>query len=175
MIGARAEGERYAAELAPKLPLQWRGTRRLNSPQAAISLALLGVDEGAAASSRSTESTLGGTRRRLTMPASDSLTFDWNVSVRRLAMNDAKLASDVVHGIDASLIARGVLDDHGVLRLDDAGHHVRRDSLHRARHLRRSEGARDRVRRVGAAEARPANRSFRAYRRRSCRRSPARK
>jgi hypothetical protein len=53
-------------------------------------------------------------------PTGDALTFDGQLGVRGLAINNPRLALDVVRGVDATVLARGVLDDKGTLRLDDA-------------------------------------------------------
>ena len=51
--------------------------------------------------------------------AGDAMTFDGNSPFMRSPSIVPRVASEIVRGVDATLIARGVLDDHGALRLDD--------------------------------------------------------
>jgi hypothetical protein len=84
-----------------------------------ISLALLGFEEGAAGLVDVDQTTVNG-RGQAAMPAAgDAMTFDGQLAVHALAINRPSVANEVVRGVDATLIARGVLDDHGALRLDD--------------------------------------------------------
>jgi hypothetical protein len=50
----------------------------------------------------------------------ESLTFDGEIGVRGLSVQDRRLASEVVRGLDLSVGARGVMSDKGEVRIDDA-------------------------------------------------------
>jgi hypothetical protein len=50
-----------------------------------------------------------------------SLTFDADASLRRLSIHDARLAPEVLNGIDLDVRARGVATSAGELRVDDFG------------------------------------------------------
>jgi hypothetical protein len=84
-----------------------------------ISLALLGFEEGAAGLVEVGRTTVSGHGRASMPPAGDAITFDGELSVGALAFNRPAIANEVVRGIDATLVARGVIDQDGSLRLDD--------------------------------------------------------
>jgi hypothetical protein len=85
-----------------------------------VSLSLLGVKEGAAGLTEVKRATVAGKGRVVLEGHGQSLTFDSELSVRGLAIREARLANDTVRGLDIGLSARGVLSDQGELRLDDA-------------------------------------------------------
>jgi hypothetical protein len=85
-----------------------------------ISLALLGFDEGAVGLVEVARTTVTGHGRASLDASADSLTFDGEISVHALAIDRPSVASQVVRGIDATVLARGALDGHGALRIDDA-------------------------------------------------------
>ena len=104
--------------LSARLPLGGQDAT-LSFDGGPISLALLGFEEGAAGLVEVSHTTVTG-HGRASMPASgDAMTFDGELSVRALAINRPAIANEVVRGLDATLIARGVLDENGSLRMDD--------------------------------------------------------
>jgi hypothetical protein len=84
-----------------------------------ISLARLGFDEGAAGLVAVDRTTVSGRGRVSLAAAGDALTFEGDLAARGLAIDERRVAAETVRGIDVSALARGVLDDHGVLRVDD--------------------------------------------------------
>ena len=85
-----------------------------------VALSLLGVKNGAMGLTDVERATLAGTGRVVVAARGDSMTFDVDVKVRGLAVKHPKLAADTVRGLDFGVAARGLLDDKGQLRLDDA-------------------------------------------------------
>ncbi len=85
-----------------------------------VSLTLLGVHEGALGLVDVDKAMVGG-RARLTLAAdASSLSFEIEGSTRSLAIRSARLAADVVRGIDLDVRVRGRLSAPANLRLDEA-------------------------------------------------------
>jgi hypothetical protein len=101
------------------LPLD-AGDATLSMEGGPISLALLGVDEGALGLVEVAGTTLTARGRAALATGGDSLTFDGDLSVRGLAIDRPELAAGVIRGVDATAVLRGLVDDKGTLRLDDA-------------------------------------------------------
>ena len=85
-----------------------------------VSLSLLGVQEGAAGLAEVDRATAAGRGRMVLDGNAQSLTFDLALTARGLAVREARLADDTVRGLDLSISARGLLDDKGEMRIDDA-------------------------------------------------------
>lgn len=85
-----------------------------------VSLALLGVKEGTKGLTDVSKGLVSGKGHVVLSSAADSLTFDGNVSLRGISLKQPRIAPEPMHGIDLSVAARGMLDDQGKLRLDDA-------------------------------------------------------
>jgi Transglycosylase len=85
-----------------------------------VALSLLGMKNGAMGLADVERATLAGKGRVVIAAAGDAMTFDVDVKVRGLAVHHAKLATDTLRGLDFGVAARGLLDDQGQLRLDDA-------------------------------------------------------
>jgi hypothetical protein len=85
-----------------------------------VALPLLGVTEGAAGLTDVEHATVAGKARAVLAAGGSNLTFDGELRVHGLALKRQKIAAEVVHAPDFSVIARGTLDDQGELRLDDA-------------------------------------------------------
>ncbi len=85
-----------------------------------VSLAVLGVQEGMKGLTEVSKGTVSGKGQLVLSASADALTFDGSVSLKSIALKQPKLALDVLRGIDLEVAGRGVLDDHGKLRLDDA-------------------------------------------------------
>ena len=115
--GSSADGTSVSVSAA--LPLT-AGDASVSLAGGPVSLGALGVDEGAAGLVEVDRTTIEGRSKIALGPGeNDPLTFDVDFSARALAISEPKVADDVVRGLDAAMIARGVLDDSGTLRLDD--------------------------------------------------------
>ena len=84
-----------------------------------VSLSLLGIKEGAAGLVDVTHATVAGRARAVLAGDGATVTFDGDWTARGVSIESARLASDVVRGLDLQLRARGVLTAPGELRLDD--------------------------------------------------------
>ena len=104
--------------LSTRLPLGGQDAT-LSFDGGPISLALLGFEDGAAGLVEVSRTTVTGHGRASMPAAGDAMTFDGELSVRALAINRPAIANEIVRGLDATLIARGVLDENGSLRMDD--------------------------------------------------------
>ena len=85
-----------------------------------LSLSLLGVREGALGLVDVGQATAIGKARIVLAGDASALTFDVEGATRGLAVQNARLAPDVVRGLDVEVRARGVLSTPGDLRLDEA-------------------------------------------------------
>lgn len=85
-----------------------------------VALSLLGVKNGAMGVTDVERATLAGQGRLVVSAAGDALTFDVDVKVRGLSVKQPRLATDALRGLDFGVAARGLLDDKGQLRIDDA-------------------------------------------------------
>jgi transglycosylase-like protein len=86
-----------------------------------VSLARLGIHEGAAGLVDVAKATVTGRARIVLAGDGSSLTFDGDGGLHGLSIENARLAVDVVHDIDLDLRARGVATSQGELRVDDFG------------------------------------------------------
>jgi hypothetical protein len=84
-----------------------------------VSLAVLGVREGTKGLTDVSHGMVSGKGQLVLSEAADALTFDGEVALHSLALKEPRISPEPVHGIDLSLSGRGVLDDHGKMRLDD--------------------------------------------------------
>ncbi|HEY4012330.1 MAG TPA: biosynthetic peptidoglycan transglycosylase [Polyangiaceae bacterium] len=85
-----------------------------------VSLAVLGVREGAMGLVDVDSARVDGRGRVVLAADGSALTFDIDGSAQGLALSHARLATDVVRGIDVSARTRGTLSAEGELRIDDA-------------------------------------------------------
>jgi hypothetical protein len=85
-----------------------------------VSLAALGVQEGTKGLTDVSRGMVSGKGQLVLSAAADALTFDGEVTFRSLSLKQPKIAPETLRGIDFTLSARGVLDDAGKLRIDDA-------------------------------------------------------
>jgi hypothetical protein len=85
-----------------------------------LSLDLLGIHEGALGLVNVAQATLTGRARIALASDASALTFDLEGSTHGLAIRNARLAQDVVRGVDLDVRARGVLTTPADLRLDEA-------------------------------------------------------
>src|SRR5580658_265464 len=86
-----------------------------------VSLALLGIREGAAGLVDVAKATVTGRGRVVLAGDGSSLTFDGDGGLHGLSIQNARLALDVVRDVDLDLRARGVATSQGELRVDDWG------------------------------------------------------
>lgn len=85
-----------------------------------VSLAALGVEEGTKGLTDVARGTLSGKGQLVLSAGADALTFDGHVALRSIALKQPRLSPEPLRGLDFSVSARGVLDDTGRLRVDDA-------------------------------------------------------
>jgi len=101
------------------LPLE-RGDVRITLSGGPIALASLGVREGAGGFADVDRALLSGKGSVVLADSGEALTFDVDLGVRGLGIRQPRISLDTVHGLDVGVSARGVIDDTGLLRLDDA-------------------------------------------------------
>lgn len=93
-----------------------------------VSLALLGVHDGAFGLTDVRDTTVNGRAQLALAGDGASLTFDVEGDARKLSMKNLRLAPEVVRGLDMQLRARGVLDAaseaSAELRVDDFSTHL---------------------------------------------------
>jgi len=86
-----------------------------------VPLGLLGMHDGGLLHLLDVDRASFSGRGRVVLDApGQSLSFDVEGSVRDLSMNDARLAREPVRRLDLGISAKGLIDDKGALRLDDA-------------------------------------------------------
>lgn len=86
-----------------------------------VSLALLGIHEGAEGLVDVAKATGAGRARVVLAADGTALTFDGDAGLHSLSIRNLRLARDVVRDIDLDLRARGVATAQGDLRVDDFG------------------------------------------------------
>jgi len=97
-----------------------RGDVRVTLSGGPIALASLGVHEGAGGLAEVDRALVSGKGSVVLADAGEALTFDVDLGVRGLGIRQPRISTDPVRGLDVGVSARGVIDDKGVLRLDDA-------------------------------------------------------
>jgi hypothetical protein len=85
-----------------------------------VSLALLGVKEGTKGLFDVGKGTVSGKGQLVLAAAGDALTFDGQIALRSISVKQPRLSAEPLRGIDFAVSARGLLDDAGRLRVDDA-------------------------------------------------------
>jgi hypothetical protein len=86
-----------------------------------VSLALLGIHEGAAGLVDVAKATAVGRARIVLAGDGTSLTFDGDGGLHGLSLRNARLARDVVRDVALDLRARGIATAQGAVRVDDFG------------------------------------------------------
>ena len=81
---------------------------------------MLGVREGAFGFVDPGRANVRGKARIALDDAGKTMTFDGDVAASSLSIQNARLATETVRGLDVRVSGRGVLDDTGAVRLDDA-------------------------------------------------------
>jgi Transglycosylase len=84
-----------------------------------VSLALLGVQEGAAGLMDVDRANIAGRARVVLSGDGSTLTYDVSASAHALSLNQPRLALDPVRGLDVSVSARGEATAGGDIRVDD--------------------------------------------------------
>jgi len=85
-----------------------------------VPLTALGFKEGMRGLVDVARGRLSGKGQLVLSAAADALTFDGEVALKDLSLKEGRLSPEVLRGVELGLSARGVLDDAGRLRLDDA-------------------------------------------------------
>jgi Transglycosylase len=85
-----------------------------------VSLAVLGVKEGTKGLFDVGRGTVSGKGQLVLSAAGDALTFDGELGLRSLSIKQPRFSQEPLRNVDLTLSARGVADDAGHLRLDDA-------------------------------------------------------
>jgi hypothetical protein len=84
-----------------------------------VSLALLGIQEGAAGLVDVGHASMTGRAQVVLADDGSAMTFDGEAGTRGLSLSNARLALDVVRGLDLQIHARGAATAEGQLRIDD--------------------------------------------------------
>ena len=85
-----------------------------------VSLAMMGVKEGMKGLFDVGKGTVSGKGQLVLSAAGDAITFDGQIALRSLSVKQPRLSAEPLRGIDFAVSARGLLDDGGKLRVDDA-------------------------------------------------------
>lgn len=85
-----------------------------------VSLAMLGVPEGAKGLFDVGQGRVSGKGRIVLGAAGDAVTFDGQLGLRGVSIKQARLSPEPIRGLAFSVGGRGMLDDRGRLRVDDA-------------------------------------------------------
>ncbi|HSO36270.1 MAG TPA: biosynthetic peptidoglycan transglycosylase, partial [Labilithrix sp.] len=85
-----------------------------------VSLALLGVKEGTKGLLDVAKGTVSGRGLLVLSAPGDALTFDGQIALHAISVKQPRLAAEPLRGIDLAISARGLLNDAGLLRVDDA-------------------------------------------------------
>lgn len=85
-----------------------------------VSLALLGVKEGTKGLFDVAKGTVSGKGKLVLAAGGEALTFDGQLAMRSLSVKQPRLSTESLRGIDFAVSGRGLLDDAGKLRIDDA-------------------------------------------------------
>ncbi len=112
-----AEGARLSLDAS--LPIS-QGDTRIAFSGGPISLAQIGAKEGAGGLADVNRATITARGSAILKADASELTIDSSVGVRDLGLSSPKLADDVVHGLEASMLLKATYDDHGKLEISDA-------------------------------------------------------
>ncbi len=98
-----------------------RGDVEISVSGGPVPLGLLGMRDGGLLHLLDVDrSSFAGRGRVVLDDAGDTLTFDVEGGVKGLSLKEPRLARDAIRGMDLGMRARGLMDDKGELRLDDA-------------------------------------------------------
>lgn len=93
-----------------------------------VSLAMLGVKDGTKGLLDVAKGTVSGKGQLVLAAAGDALTFDGQIALRSISIKQPRLSHETLRGLDFAAAGRGLLDDQGKLRIDEA--HVDMGALH---------------------------------------------
>lgn len=93
-----------------------------------VSLAMLGVKDGTKGLLDVAKGTVSGKGQLVLSAAGDALTFDGQIALRSISIKQPRLSHEILRGLDFAAAGRGLLDDAGKLRIDEA--HVDMGALH---------------------------------------------
>jgi hypothetical protein len=85
-----------------------------------VSLGLLGVKEGTKGLFDVAKGTVSGKGQLTLSAAGDALTFDGQIALRSISVKQPRLSAEPLRQVDFAVSARGLLEDTGRLRVDDA-------------------------------------------------------
>ncbi len=85
-----------------------------------VSLGLLGVKEGTKGLFDVNRGTVSGKGQLVLAAKGDALTYDGQVALRSISIKNARVSTEPVRDLELDVSGRGVLDDQGRLRIDDA-------------------------------------------------------
>ncbi|MEO7112762.1 MAG: hypothetical protein ABI183_20120, partial [Polyangiaceae bacterium] len=112
-----AEGAKLSLDAS--LPIK-QGDTRVAFSGGPISLAQIGAKEGASGLADVNRATVTARGSAILKADASELTIDSDIGVRDLGLSHPKLADDVVHGLEASMLIKATYDDHGTLSISDA-------------------------------------------------------
>ncbi len=85
-----------------------------------VSLGLLGVKEGTKGLFDVNRGTVSGKGQLVLAAKGDALTYDGQVALRSISIKNPRLSAEPVRDLELDVSGRGLLDDRGLLRIDDA-------------------------------------------------------
>ncbi|MDB4941201.1 MAG: Monofunctional biosynthetic peptidoglycan transglycosylase [Labilithrix sp.] len=85
-----------------------------------VSLGMLGVKEGTKGLFDVAKGTVSGKGLLVLAAAGDGLTFDGQIALAQISIKQPRLSAEPLRGLDLAISARGLLNDGGLLRVDDA-------------------------------------------------------
>jgi hypothetical protein len=85
-----------------------------------VSLGLLGVTEGTKGLFDVNRGTIAGRGQLVLSAGGDALTFDGQVALRSISIKNKRISTEPVRDLELDVSGRGLLDDTGKLRVDDA-------------------------------------------------------
>lgn len=112
-----AEGAKLSLEAS--LPIS-QGDTRVAFSGGPISLAQIGAKEGAGGLADVNRATITARGNAILKADASQLTIDSDIGIRDLGLSHPKLADDVVHGLEASVLLKATYDDKGALTISDA-------------------------------------------------------
>lgn len=115
---ADRRGERTSVTAHAALPLD-DGDATATLEGGPVALSLLGVHDGALGLVDVDRATVAGRVAVRLAGDGSALTFDVDATARSVALDQPRLASETIRGLDVQLVARGALADGSALRLDD--------------------------------------------------------
>jgi Transglycosylase len=118
-FASQSEAGGAPLQLRVALPLDAAGDLRVHLEGGPVPAALLGLREGALGLTDIAKASIAGNGDVALASAGESLTFDGRLACTGLGLLQPRLSRETLHGLDAALVARGLLTRDGQLRLDD--------------------------------------------------------